>query len=101
MIIRPGDSAAVPRDFVKVVVDVERGILAAGCELHSDCADELVGSGSSWKNLWGANVYPDERKIDFVSLINIRPAEGNRSMEIQIPEVRVAVEKVINGIIFS
>ncbi|MEK7555055.1 MAG: DUF5674 family protein [Patescibacteria group bacterium] len=99
MILRPGDTKEIPRDFVKVVVDVEQGILSAVCELHSDCADEMVENGSSWKNLWGANVYADEGKIDFVSLINIRPAEGNRSMEIEIPAVRSQVEKIIKQIL--
>ena len=88
MIIRPGDRAEIPRDFVKIVVDVERGVFSAVCDLHSDCADELVTDGSQWDNLWGANVYLDEHRIDFVSLINIRPATGNRSMTIELPEIR-------------
>ena len=95
MIIKPGEQKDIPRDFAKVVVDIERGVLSAVCDLHSDCADELVADGSQWGNLWGANVYLDEKRIDFVSLINIRPAVGNRSMTIELPAIRAKVEAVI------
>ncbi len=33
--------------------------------------------------------------ISFISLINIRPQIGNRSMEIQIPEIRSMVGEII------
>jgi len=86
-------------DFVKAVVDTEKRFLSAGCELHSDCAEELVADGSDYKNLWGANVYPKDRKIEFTSLINIRPTE-NRSMEIKSQEVRKLVEDIIKELLF-
>ena len=95
MIIKLGEKEDIPRDFAKVVVDIERGVLSAVCELHSDCADELVSDGSDWKNLWGANVYLDRKKIDFASLINIRPSVGNRSMIIELSDVRLKVENII------
>jgi hypothetical protein len=100
MIIREKGSHDLPRDFVKVAVDIERKILAAGCELHADCADELLHHGSNGKNVWGANVFLDKGKIEFVSMINIRPAEGNRAMEIQLPEIRASVEGVIRALLF-
>ena len=87
-------------DFVKVVIDIEKKILSIGCELHIDCADDLVTDGSERKNLWGANIYPIEKKIDFISMINIRPLDNNRSMEIQIPEIKEKVEGVIKEFIF-
>ncbi|MBI4101377.1 MAG: hypothetical protein HY443_00240, partial [Candidatus Nealsonbacteria bacterium] len=34
--------------FGKVVVDIERKILSFDCELHSDCAEELVKDGSKY-----------------------------------------------------
>ena len=72
--------------FTKAVADIERGIMAVGCELHFDCAEELMQDGSASKNLWGFNIYPD-KSLDFVSLINIRPAEHNRSMKIEDQEI--------------
>lgn len=86
-------------DFFKVVVDIEKRILSAGCELHSDCAEELVKVGSDYKNLWGANIYPKDGKIEYTSLINIRPKE-NRSMEIKSPEVKKLVEDIIKALLF-
>ena len=86
--------------FVKVVVDIEREIVSAGCELHSDCAEELIANGSSYKNLWGANIYPSDKKIDFISLMNIRPADNNRTMDIENPDINKRVEDIIKKLLF-
>ena len=91
----------VTGSFVKVVVDIERKILAAGCDLHFDCAEELLVDGSKSEHLWGANIYPETGKIDFISLINIRPSAGNRVMEIQKPDIKASVERVIKDLLFS
>ena len=100
MIVKEKSSLdAFDPDFVKVGVDIEKRIISAGCELHSDCAEELAADGSDYKNLWGANIYPKDRKIEFTSLINIRPAE-NRSMEIENQEVRKVVEDIIKELLF-
>ena len=86
--------------FVKVVIDIERKIISVGCELHVDCAEELMADGSLYPNLWGANFYPEDQKIDFIALINIRPAEGNRSMEIEDINIRKKVEDIIKSLLF-
>jgi len=73
-------------DMVKVVVDVERGVVAIGGELQVDAADVLLADGSRQEHLWGANYCPGRGPddcIEFTSLINIRPAHGNRSMVIE------------------
>ena len=100
MIIKEKKSLDSFGSFVKVVVDIERKILSAGCELHSDCVEELMANGSLYPNLWGANVYPKDKKIDFISLINIRPAENNRSMDIENPVIRKKVEDIIKNLAF-
>ncbi len=87
--------------MVKVVVDIERNILSASCEFHIDCAEQLVDDGSLQKNLWGANLYRHNLSIDFVSLINIKPMEGNRSMEIQGPVIKRKVEEIIKKLLCS
>lgn len=48
--------------FIKAVVDIERKIVSLDCELYSDCAEELVAQGSKYADLWGANIYPKEKK---------------------------------------
>jgi hypothetical protein len=84
-------------DMVKYVVDVERGVLALGGEMHADGEQLLLEDGSRQKDLWGANYYPGRGRegcIEYTALINIRPAAGNRSMEIQDPAVRERVRVV-------
>ncbi|HSO22090.1 MAG TPA: DUF5674 family protein [Chondromyces sp.] len=84
-------------DMVKYVVDVERGIAAVGGELHADAEQRLLEDGSRQEDLWGANYYPGRGAdgcIEFTSLINIRPSQGNRSMEIEDDAVRVRVREL-------
>lgn len=83
--------------MIKVVVDVDKEIMSIGCDFHIDCAEELTEKEESrQKNLWGANLYKDGR-IDFISLINIKPLENNRAMEIQNPEIKKRVEDIIKN----
>ena len=89
-------------DMVKYVVDVERGIVAVGGEMHADAEQALLDDGSRQADLWGANYYPGrgrEECIEYTSLINIRPAQGNRSMEIQDPAVRERVRQLTMSLV--
>ena len=81
-------------DMVKYVVDVERGVIGLGGEMHADAEQLLLEDGSRQADLWGANYYPGRGRdgcVEYTSLINIRPAAGNRSMEIQDPALRERV----------
>lgn len=85
-------------DMVKLVADIERGVLALGGELHADAEALLLADGSRQGDLWGANYYPgrgDDGCIEYTSLINIRPTAGNRSMEIEDRTVRERVRNLI------
>jgi hypothetical protein len=84
-------------DMVKYVVDVERRLIAIGGEMHVDGEQMLLEAGSRQGDLWGANYYPGRGRdlcIEFTSLINIRPAAGNRAMEIQDPTLREKVRDI-------
>lgn len=84
--------------LVKGVADISRAVVALGGEWHIDANNRLIEDGSEQKSLWGFNVYPNERgdsAIEYSSLINIRPMQGNRSMEIMSEETREAVRKVV------
>lgn len=84
-------------DMVKYVVDVERGIVAIGGEMHSDAEQVLLESGSRQADLWGANYYPGRGRegcIEFTSFVNIRPSAGNRGMELQDPALRARVREI-------
>ena len=72
-------------EMVKFVIDVEKGIIALGGELHSDAEQILLEAGSKQENLWGANIYPnksDKERLEYASLINIRPSQNNFGLEI-------------------
>jgi len=79
-------------DMIKIVVDIRRHYLSGGGEMHADCESVLLGDGSEQDDLWGANWYPSEQRIEFESLINIRPRLGNRSILIQDESLRKQVE---------
>jgi hypothetical protein len=89
-------------DMVKFVVDIERGIAAVGGELHADEEALLLEHGSRQGDLWGANYYPGRGEhacLEFTSLINIRPAHGNRSMVIQDDALRDRVRQIAFSLI--
>jgi hypothetical protein len=84
-------------DMVKYVVDVERGLIAIGGEMHADAEQVLLEAGSRQADLWGANYYPGRGPtecIEYTALINIRPTAGNRGMELQDPALRDRVRDI-------
>ena len=85
--------------MIKIVVDIRRRILSGGGEMHADCESALLDDGSEQDDLWGANWYPNEQRIEFESLINIRPRLGNRSILIQDENLRRQVKAVTHEIL--
>lgn len=84
-------------DMVKYVLDVGREAAAIGGEMHADAEAALLEGGSRQDDLWGANYYPGRGPddcIEFTSLINIRPAQGNRSMEVQDLGLRARIREL-------
>ena len=87
---------------MKYVVDLERRVAAVGGDLHADAEQLLLESGSRQTDLWGANYYPGKGSdscIEYTALINIRPAQGNRSMLIQESEIRDRVREITFALI--
>ncbi len=83
-------------DMIKFVVDLKREIISLGGELHSDGEDLLLKDGSAQKDLWGGNFYPKkEKRIEYSSLINIRPSAGNNSLEVQDTSVQEKMKDII------
>jgi hypothetical protein len=88
------DMLADHTTMIKVVVDVRQRILAGGGEMHADSEDALLRQGSAQDDLWGANWYPADQRIEYDSLINIRPRAGNRSITLQDEAIRRQVAAV-------
>ena len=90
-------------DLVKAAVDIEQEIMAVGGELHVDAEVELVEKERSKnKNIWGINLYPDKKAgeyIEFDSMINIKPASGNRTRGVDSEEVRRKIISVVTSLI--
>ncbi len=84
------------------MVDVERKIMALGGELHSDEEAILLDDGSSQRNLWGINLYPAEAEsnwIEYDSMINVRPSQGNRTRSVEDAELREQIRRIVNGLV--
>jgi hypothetical protein len=100
------DLRAVARDqfgeMVKAVVDVAQGIMAIAGELHADEETVLLDQGSRQADLWGINLYPDappHERVEFDSMINVRPAVGNRSRSVEDPALRARIQDVVDRLV--
>ncbi len=100
--LAPGELAAfLGRPFpemVKFVVDLERRVVAVGGELHADAEALLLDRGSAQPALWGGNYRPglgEGECIEFTSLINIRPSQGNRSMVVEDAGLRARIQDLV------
>jgi hypothetical protein len=89
-------------DMVKFVVDLRSRVMALGGGVHADSEEILLDRGSRQSDLWGGNYYPglgEEECVEFQSLISIRPAANNPSMEVQSPAIREKMREVVFALI--
>jgi hypothetical protein len=52
--------------------------------------------------LWGINLYPAESGdawIEFDSMINVRPAQGNRSRNVEGGALRERISMIVTGLV--
>lgn len=90
-------------ELVKAVVDVGRGLMAIGGDLHADEEALLLAEGSMQADLWGISLYPDQRAesgwIEFDSMINVRPRQGNRSRSVEDPAIRRRITEIVDQLV--
>lgn len=89
-------------NLVKAVVDIDKKIMALDAELHADEEAALLEQGSKQQHLWGINLYPDisgSDWIEFDSMINVRPSQGNLSRGIDDEKIRERVILVVKKLI--
>ena len=90
-------------DLVKAAVDIEQGIMALGPELHADAEAELIEKeGSRRENIWGINLYPAETGdmfLEFDSMINLKPAQENRTRGVDDEKIRQEIRRIVEKII--
>lgn len=89
--------------LVKAVVDIEKKLMAVDAELHADEEQFLLENDSEQKNLWGINLYPanygNNDFIEFDSMINLRPSQGNRSRSVDDPKNQQTIIKIVNQLV--
>ncbi len=89
-------------EMLKGVVDVKKEIIAVGGEYHMDSNLLLIENGSNQPDIWGINIHLDKDKenwLEYRSLINIRPAQGNRAMELANETIRAKIKEIVNRLI--
>ena len=88
--------------LVKAVVDIDKSFIAVDGLMHADLEQILLTDGSQQMNLWGINIYPElpiTDRIEFDSMINIRPSQGNMSRSVDNVEVQEKIRTIVNEII--
>lgn len=86
-------------ELVKADVDVEKQIVIIDMPMHYDGEQELLKEGSRQGDIWGINLHPDdygtEDFIEFDSMINIRPSQGNASKNVLDESIRKKIIEII------
>lgn len=89
--------------LVKAVVDVAKNILVVDMGMHADGEAFLLQQGSRQKDLWGINLHPVDYGtndfIEFSSMINIRPNQGNSSKDVLDPVIRQKIIDIVAKIV--
>ncbi len=90
-------------ELVKVDVDVAKRIVIIDMPMHYDGEQKLLENGSRQQDLWGINLHPDDYGtddfIEFDSMINIRPSQGNPSKDVLDPEARQKIIDIIAEVV--
>ena len=90
-------------DIIKVVVDVDQGIVGVGGELHVDIQSILIEKeGARGDTTWGINLYLEktgDNFIEFDSMINLKPALGNKTRGVEDEKIRQKIREIINKIV--
>lgn len=90
-------------DLVKAVVDIDSGVMAIGGTMHADEEAVLIDLGCHQADLWGINLYPgqvgSDDWIEFDSMINVRPGQGNRSRDVEDVKTRRRIVGIVTGLV--
>ncbi len=88
--------------MVKAVIDIKKEIMVVDGALHADEEKHLLDLGSNQNDLWGINLYPDEKDEDFIeydSIINVRPRLNNLSREVEDKLIRKKIIFIVNKLV--
>lgn len=92
-------------NFVKADVDITNKLLIVDMGMHADGEAYLLENGSKQEDVWGINLHPAEYGTDdfveFDSMINIKPRQGNPSREVLDPEIRKRIIELVHEIVHA
>ncbi|MDP3875320.1 MAG: DUF5674 family protein [bacterium] len=90
-------------DMIKAVVDVGRGIMGVGGELHVDIQSLLIEEENSrGQDTWGVNLYLEKAEDEFVefdSMINLKPMLGNKTRGVENLEIRSKIQEIVSRLV--
>lgn len=91
--------------LVKVDVDIKKRIVIVDMPMHYDGEQELLVNGSNQQDIWGINLHPKDYGtddfIEFDSMINIRPSQGNPSKDVLDLGVRKKIIEIITEVVYE
>jgi len=85
--------------YIKLVIDMEKQILAGGGQRHFEAEQKLLELGSKQENLWGGGIDWVTKEIDYNSIINLRPAQNNPSRDILSYDIRSKFDAVVKSLL--
>ena len=85
--------------YIKLAVDIQRGILAGGGVMHADCDSAILEDSSKQEDIWGADWNPFSQQVTFEALINIRPRQNNPSLEILDLTLRMRMVEITHQLL--
>ncbi|HTE58009.1 MAG TPA: DUF5674 family protein [Verrucomicrobiae bacterium] len=90
-------------ELVKADVDIAKKIVVIDMPMHYDGEAHLLEKGSKQSDLWGINLHPADYGtddfIEFDSMINIRPSQGNASKDVLDPLVRQKIIRIVSEVV--
>lgn len=85
--------------YVKFVVDIDNRVMTVGGLRHVDREELLLKNGSRQQDLWGGGLDLETDELDFDSMINLRPSQGNTSREVLDEKIRQKIEKIVRSLL--
>lgn len=89
--------------LVKADVDIEKKIMIVDMGMHAEGEAYLLQNGSQQNDLWGINLHPldygTDDFIEFDSMINIRPSQGNASKDVLDPAIKQRIKALVEEIV--
>lgn len=91
--------------LVKADVDIVRQVVIVDMDMHADGEAYLLEEGSQQTDLWGINLHPSKYGtddfIEFDSMINIKPRQGNSSRDILNPVIRQQIASLVEKVVYE